>query len=126
MRLFFKRLWQWITPAPRKLVLIRRDPTRITLDEWRGDLASVRIARKFLDDPEFRLLVDVLRTTHIGGYVMGMRDVSIEDRAAMQSRGEGYTMCLRDLEALGEFQKPKEEIEPTFEPEEEPEQLEIE
>lgn len=123
MRLFFKRLWQWVTPAPRKLVVIRRDPTRITLDEWRRDPASVKLARKFLDNPEFRLMIDVLRTTHIGGYVMGMEGVSLEDRAAMQARGEGYTLCLRDLDALGEFKKPKEEAEETFEPEEEPELL---
>jgi hypothetical protein len=107
-------------------VVIRRDPTRITLDEWRSDLASVKLARKFLDDPEFRLMVDVLRTSHLVNYVMDMRGVAIEDRAAMQARGEGYTMCLINLEALGDFRKPKQEIEPTFEEEERPDQPENE
>ena len=94
-----------------------RDQTEVTLVEWQSRPELVKIARKFLDDPQFKLMVDVLRTSHFQNAMMRLVGTTVEDRAAMQARSEGYTVCLNNLRALGEFHEPSSEIEPTFEPE---------
>lgn len=121
MRKLIKAWKQRLYPPPPKIRVMVRDQTRITLDEWRSRPDLIKIASRFLNDPMFRMMMDVLRTTHFQNSAMGIFGVSIEDRAAMQARCEGYTIALNNLEAMGDYQKPKQELEPTFEPEEETE-----
>lgn len=99
--------------TPVEVRVIHRDPCQLTLDQWRADPRFISIAKKFLDNPEFRLMMDVLRTEHLASYCM--TSANIEQRAVAQARGEGYTMCLNNIEALGQFAAEKREVQSTFE-----------
>jgi hypothetical protein len=103
-----------------KLVLIRRISSRVRLSEWRGSQTLVQSARKYLQDPEFLTMIDVLRNESPINWV-AIRQMTIDDRAVMHARIEGYQLCLNNLEALGSFQKPEETLEPSFEQPEEQE-----
>jgi hypothetical protein len=112
--------------APRKLIhVVRRDQTQVTLEEWRTNPAMVKMARKFLDDPQFMMLVDVLRNAHFINYSLPVRGVVMEDRAAMQARGEGYTACINNMFAMGEMLKSSDELKETFESEETPTDIQM-
>ena len=104
---------------PRKLILIRRFSSRVRLHEYRAEQTLVTAARKFLTDPEFSVIVDVLRNENPSNWIQ-MNNVPIEQRAIIQAQIEGYTMCISNLESMGVFVTPKVELEATFEaPEEE-------
>lgn len=107
-------------PQPRKLLLIRRISSRLRMSEWKSERDLVRAARKFLSDPEFLALVDVLRNESPINWIT-VRPMTIEDRAVTQARIEGYQLCINNLESLGMFEKPSEKLEPTFE---QPDELE--
>ena len=98
----------------KKLVIVRRDPSRLTLEEWRGSGVLVKMARKYLENPEFRLMMDVLRNSSYLNYSLAA-GMPMEERAFMQARGEGYCACLSNLEALGDYIVPKDSMEATFE-----------
>ena len=99
---------------PRKLVLIRRLSSRLRMHEWRATPDLIKSAQKFLSDPEFLTVIDVLRNESPINWI-SIRPMTIEDRAVTQARIEGYQLCLNNLESLGTYDKPKEELEPTFE-----------
>jgi hypothetical protein len=104
----------------RKIVLIHRISSRLRMAEWKSSKDLVTSARKFLNNPEFMTLVDVLRNeSPINWITVG--PMTIEDRAVTQARIEGYQLALNNLESLGMFEVPKEEIQETFE---QPEELE--
>lgn len=102
--------------------VIQRDPCRLTLKEWRSVPELVLRARKYLADPNFRIMLDVL-TTEDPSNLSYMR-ISLEERAVIQARCEGYRMAISTLEAMGRPLEVEEALESTFEPEEQPESKE--
>lgn len=88
-------------PAPVQVQILYRDVCRLTLAEWRSDIELTKAARKFLDDPQFRVMVDVLRTSHFANLIIDTNDPN--SRSAFLGRCEGYSACLNDLESMGLF-----------------------
>ena len=100
---------------PPVFQVVRRDPCRIRMEEWRSTPDLVKLAGAALSDPIMRQLVDVLRNEHLANDCCpGL--IPIEQRAILQARAEGYSICLNNLESLAVFQKPQEQLEATFEP----------
>jgi hypothetical protein len=94
--------------------VVRRDACRLRMSEWRANLALVREAGDVLNTTTARTMIDVVRNESPANIVL--LGVPIEERAVMQARIEGYQMALTNLEALAEFEQPKEQLpEPTFE-----------
>lgn len=98
----------------RKIVIVRRDPCDLRMEEWKTQPALVKMARTIISSPDFRAMLDVLRTEHFLNYECRL-GATIEDRAVMQARGEGYNACLANLMELGELRKIPDTLEPTFE-----------
>lgn len=108
---FFKR--------PKPVVqyrVIEREPFKLTTEEWRSDPALCAGAKGVLQSPLVTQMLQTLRNSHPAFFVL--TDSSLNDRMVHQARGEGYTMALRDLELLGEWQKAPRNIEPEFADEE--------
>jgi hypothetical protein len=104
------------SPPPVQVQILYRDVCRLTLDEWRSDAALTKAAAKFLNDPQFRVMVDVLRTQHLANSSLPT-DAPPEARSAWLGRIEGYGAALTDLESMMVFAKPVPQLEATFEPE---------
>jgi hypothetical protein len=114
-----KRLLNFFRPQPRKLLLIRRLSSRISIEEWRSNADLVTMARKFLNDPDFQIMIDALENAAPHNYI-ALREMSIDARAMEQSKSEGYQLALNNLFALGSPQVPKVDLEADFsQPEEE-------
>ncbi len=107
--------WNPFRPK-QKLEIIRRSQSNLRLSEWRTDKALVSSAMRLLRDPDFQLMMDVLRNEHPGSLVH--LDVDPPNRVVLQARAEGYTMALANVVALGRFEKMNEPLEATFDPEE--------
>jgi hypothetical protein len=87
-------------PKPIALEIVRRDESKLRLFEWQQDPRLCGIAAKLLADPNWRLILSVLRNESPSRSVLSI-GAAIEDRAVMQARGEGYEMALTYLEAMG-------------------------
>jgi hypothetical protein len=102
--------------AERIVEVIRRDPLRLRLHEFRSNKNLVSSAQKMMAMPEFRLMLDVLMNEHPLNFVLAAS--TTEERAAQQARGEGYTIAIRNLEAMADLQQIVSLGEPEFLPEE--------
>lgn len=100
---------------PVRYEVVRRDVTRLKPAEWRTNPTLVKIAKKFLDDPEFWMMLDCVRNEH-PNQIAFLKIVPLEERALHQARIEGFMMCLNTIEALGIPQKELEELQATYEP----------
>ena len=98
---------------PKKLTLIRRLSSRLRAFEWRSEQSLVTQAREIFNNPQFQAMLDVVKNESPHNFAYG--GVTLDERAVIQARIEGYQLCINNLESLGSFQKPKEEIEPTYE-----------
>jgi hypothetical protein len=107
------KFWQ---KTEYRVKVITRDRTNLSLDEWRSDQALCNAAGKALLNPNIQAMLDVLRNSH-PAYFVHTGSISMEDRAVLQARSEGYTLALSNLEALAIHRKPPTEVEATFEPE---------
>src|SRR5678815_2579098 len=120
MKRFLKWLENFVTGGPIRRIeytyqVVQRDPCRLRLHEWRSSPDLAIQARKLLSDPIMRTMLDVVDTEHPANMVLS-DSTTIENRAVWQSRCEGYTMALANFESMGIYQKPKQELEATFEP----------
>jgi len=107
-------------PAPeRRIEVVRRPAIKLRLGEWRSDPALVAEARKVFAQDSFQIMLDVLRNENPSAFCMAIGTKS-DDRAVMQSRGEGYQMAIANLEAMTEPIPMPQPIEAEFEPEEVP------
>lgn len=95
--------------------IIQRESSKIRLHEFRSDKGLVGVAQKVHADPNFRLLLDVLRNEHPSHWGLP-RMATMEQRAGVQGIVEGYNLALSNLEAMAVFRKTVELDEPTFEP----------
>lgn len=108
---FFKR--------KTRVNIIQRESSKIRLHEFRSDKGLVGVAQKVHADPNFRLMLDVLKNESPAHW--GLPRLSgTEQRAGVQALVEGYQLALANLEAMAVFRKTVELDEPTFEPAELP------
>jgi hypothetical protein len=104
--------------VPKRRIVVNvqvRDQHSITISEWRTNPDLVKLASNHLNDSGFRMMMDVLRNENFANYMMNMTGPTLEDRAFMQARGEGYIACLSNLESMASLLLPKEQLEETFE-----------
>lgn len=88
----------------------------LTLDQWRKDTHLVASAKELARNEVFRMQVAVLENSHPRYLAFPAIGSSQQDRAALQSKAEGYQLCLNNLEAMS---KPWTVIKPlvaTFQP----------
>lgn len=90
LKLFKKRV---------RVEVIRKQESQITFQDWRSDPALCALAAKVLADPNVQLMLSVLRNESPTKRVLDYY-ASLDVRAMMQARGEGYEMFLNNLEAL--------------------------
>ncbi len=100
---------------PMRIVVIHRDQSRLTIGEWRSQPEMVKKAMDMLANPDLRAMIDVLVTCSPANDVYPL-DVTLDVRAVIHARCEGYAMALSNLESLGIWNEPKVEISETFEP----------
>ena len=115
----FKAMFAFLRkPEPKvQIQLLRREPCRLTVMQWRSTPDLVKIASRCLHDHEFRSLLDVLEFNHPGNVSLPLSAES-HMRAFWQARCEGYTAAISDLKSLAEHYKPTEDLPPaTFEDE---------
>lgn len=98
---------------PQQLQIVRRISSDISIEEWRSNKELVLLARKFLNNPDFRMMTDTLRNSAPHNYV-SLKEMSIDARAMEQARIEGFQLCLNNLAALGMETKKAVELEPDF------------
>ena len=115
---FLKRLFRR-EHVVTKIQVVLRDRSQLTMREFRSQPDLVGRARNILDNPDLRLMLDVLRTESPANDVYS-EQVPPEWRATVHARIEGYGLAIRNLEALGIFDAPAgEDPQPTYEKPEE-------
>jgi len=93
-------LFQFFKKPVVKIQVVRRDPFRLTPDEWRSDPTLCSLATKTLAIPEVRMMLDTLRNA-AHGWVMNPA-MPFEERAIRASVNEGYMICLTEFEKLSQ------------------------
>lgn len=92
-------------------------PAAIRLDQWRHSPVLTTDARRVLDMPITKAMLDVLYAESPSNYQLASLGIRAEDRAALQAKTEGYHMCLDFLESLGvPVEDDREPLQATFEP----------
>lgn len=90
--------------------------TAMKLTDWRMSPELVRYAKRLMDDPQFQILLSVLRNESPSNYGVPY-GATHDDRIAHACKAEGYHLALNNLEALAEEEKKPIHIEATFAPE---------
>jgi hypothetical protein len=101
-----------------KIQIVTRTVTELRLHEWQADKELSGQAKILLGDSRLQLMLAVLHNEHPALVVEDHHNSSLEMRAILQARAEGYSMCLANLEALGQFKAIGTAPDATFEPEE--------
>jgi hypothetical protein len=110
---FLKKSKPLPQPKPRPAIrIIERELGSLTLDEWRQDGALCIQAASVLQAPIVRQMLQVLHNSHPAFQVMLRGDAN--ERAMQQARCEGYTMCLADIESMGQGQPQNQPVEADF------------
>lgn len=99
-----------------KVRLVDRPLCALRVDEFRADKELVHLAAVVMADPNFQIMVQVLRNDHPGFDVLPSGADSIQ-RIVKEAQGEGYTMALATLESLGIQANIPERLVSTFESE---------
>ena len=86
-------------PQPQIKVVMVGSNT-LSLDQWRKDSRLVTSAKELARNEVFRMQVAVLENSHPRFLAFQATGVSVEDRAAMQAKCEGYQLCLNNLESM--------------------------
>lgn len=104
-------------PKSLKVEVIKRDITKLRLIEFQSDEVLTSKAAIALSDQWVSLMMQVAHNESPANYCLNM-SATQEERAAYQSKIEGYNMALANLEAMGIHRKIAQLHEPTFEAEE--------
>lgn len=102
-----------------KVQIVTRTVTDLSLAEWQADAELTKRSRQLMADSAFQLMLSVLRNEHPALVVEDHHNWSLEMRAILQARAEGYSMALANLEAMGKHRAISQLPEATFEPEDE-------
>lgn len=107
-----KRFLSWLNRkwgdkgVRQKIQIVKREASRFRLHDWKSNTSLVNLARKTLDNNDFRIMMDVVRNEHPLNQVTF--EATVEDRAIVQARCEGYMLALNNLESLGTFEQIRE------------------
>ncbi len=93
-------LWRKKQLDALRVRFIDRPVTHLRADEFRADKELVHLAAQVLANPNFQLMLSVLRNEHPGSDVLPT-GTPPNDRLLVQGRCEGYTIALATLESLG-------------------------
>lgn len=92
-----------------------RQKTTLTLESWQRTEALVQAGKELLQNPTLKLVIAMLHNDSPAHRALPDFGVLPTDRANMQSRIEGYVLCLNSLEAIGDYIKTEgPEIEPDY------------
>lgn len=91
--------------------------TEIRLEQWQRSAELVAQARRIFALPEFRAMLDCLRTESPANYSLPLTGVTREDRETHALHIEGYNLALNNLEAMARLNEKGPALEATFEPE---------
>ena len=116
LKSMFQRLAKLFHRPPVRVVIVHRDISRITLDQWRSNPDTVKMASKHTNNPEVRQMIDVLRCSAAPHNALLPLEATMEARGVWQARIEGYNAALNDFESLGVLVKTNEAVEATYEP----------
>ena len=111
MRGWFKR---WFGRREFRVAIIQRDPSHLTVEEWRADKALVGNAAKLLTDPFIRQMLDTVRNQHIARYDLA-DNATMEQRAIRQAECAGFNIALNMIESLARYHVVMPMPEATFE-----------
>lgn len=100
---------------PRRIRIETVRSTDLTLEVWRRSPELVDAAMKLSNDPNFRLLMDMLRNESPVNYGLPQLGVQPTDRIAHQSKVEGYHLVLNNIEAAQRLENTSAPIEAVFE-----------
>lgn len=101
---------------PKKPLNLTVNNSRLRLEEYRSEPALVSAAQRVLNDPDLRLMIQVLQNEHPCWQVF-VANAEPHTRSAHQSKGEGYTLSLSNMESMGVPKKNATRVEPTYEAE---------
>ena len=90
---------KWFSKKPHRIRVITRKESDLRLRDWQYDQRLVSLASKTLQDPTLQLMLAVVRNEHPARTALQL-GVSLDDRAVLQARAEGYEMALATLERL--------------------------
>lgn len=100
----------------KRIEVVRRESTVLRLDEWRSQPELVALADAVWKDEDFRLMLQVVQNGSPANSPVVLS--SIEARAIHQARTEGYHAALFNLSVMRIPNDKIEELEATYEPEE--------
>lgn len=120
MNIFQKMFWPMFSPPrpilqPELKVQLVSSNT-LTLDQWRKDTRLVASAKELARNEVFRMQAAVLENSHPRFLAFAATGVTTQDRAAMQSKCEGYQLCLNNLEAMSKPWPNTKPLVATFQP----------
>lgn len=92
-------MFKWFKKKPVHIRVERRQESKLRLADWQNDPRLCATAAKILDDPNVQLMLSVMKNEHPLRTALPY-GVSLDDRAVLQARAEGYEMFLSNLEAL--------------------------
>lgn len=107
----FRRLFN--DGVDRQVLLLRRDASSLTVNEWRKNGDLLQAARKVLEQPDMRLMLDTIRNTHFYEFDL-IGNHPIEQRAIRQAESSGFALAIKMLKSLGEPLPSQEMPEATF------------
>lgn len=102
-------------PVEKRIEVIQRDSTTLSLKEWRSDQGLVGQAASVHANPTFKLMRNVMENEH-PARMMLPSSATLEQRALFQSLCEGYNLALSNLEALAKLSIPGKPLESTYQP----------
>lgn len=111
-----KILMGWFKRKSIQLQIVRQHESKLRLTEWQQDQRLCAMAARMLADPNLQLMLAVLRNEHPLHTALPY-GVSLDDRAVLQARAEGYEMFLSNLERLAVSTGLEPMPEATFQPE---------
>lgn len=92
-------MWNIFKKKPVHIRVERRQESKLRLSDWQNDPRLCSMASKILSDPNLQLMLSVMRNEHPLRTALPY-GVSLDDRAVLQARAEGYEMFMANLEAL--------------------------
>lgn len=102
-------------PAPLRVNVISREASKLRLQEWRQDAKLCGTAEAVFQNPNVRLMLDVLNNESPVNYVGGTP--TPDEKILRLGVIQGYHLAINTLEAMAQFKQPDEQLTPTFEPE---------